>query len=449
MKKFVFVFSFVLMLVLTSVTAFADEIIIRVDSVEVEFNDDLGFPFIDENNRTQVPFRATLEKYGAKVDWNEENKTAIASKDDITVEVPIGENYIVKDGEKIAVDTAARIVNGRTYLPIRAVIEAFGSEVQWDAALNTVVITREPVDAKAIYLEAAEKSTSWKNYDVKALLNMSMEAPDDEGRLQSMKMNMDMDMTVFMDPFKAKIIVDIPVTVMDTEFMEMMMEMYMVVDEEGYTTYTGTKDYTGEFTWFKQTMKDEVFTDLLKYSKNTTLPNNELTQKYTKDVKYFGNYTDETGRTLLRLEYTMSGDIYKELFEGYEEAMPEPTNEQEKMTYEAIKVLINADLGDITFIVYIDEETGEMVKMEMDLASMVKSIVSQMSLIMGGMPQEVMDILNNLKAEMVAEYLNINEAADFEIPEAALNAPDVTEMLENLEQYEELPTEEDIQDEVR
>lgn len=75
MKKIVFVLSLVLILILSSVTAFADEIVITIDSAKVEFNDDAGFPFIDENNRTQVPFRATLEKFGAKVEWNTEEPT--------------------------------------------------------------------------------------------------------------------------------------------------------------------------------------------------------------------------------------------------------------------------------------------------------------------------------------------------------------------------------------
>jgi hypothetical protein len=68
MKRIVFVLSLVLVLVLSSVTAFADEIVITIDSDKVEFTEDLGFPFIDENNRTLVPFRATLEKFGAQVE---------------------------------------------------------------------------------------------------------------------------------------------------------------------------------------------------------------------------------------------------------------------------------------------------------------------------------------------------------------------------------------------
>lgn len=445
MKKVIFVLSLVLLLVFTSVTVFADEITIRVDSVEVEFNDDLGFPFIDENNRTLVPFRATLEEYGAEVDWNNESRTAVATKDEIVVEVAVDENYIIKNGEEIAVDTAARIVNGRTFLPIRAVIEAFGSEVQWDSSLNTVVITTDPIDAKAIYLEAANKSHNWKNYDLKASINMSMEVPDESGSLQAMDMNMDMDMTIFMDPFKAKVNVAVPVTVMDVELMEMMMEMYMVVNEEGYTTYTGAGDKTGEFTWFKQTIEDEMMSQLLKFDEETMAKNQELTEKYTKDVKYLGDYIDSEGNTLLRLEYTMSGDIYKEIFDEYLDLMPEATNEQEAMVIEMIESFANFDLGDLTYIVYIHGETGEMVKMEMDLASMVATMMSGMTEILGEIPQEALDMLNNLEVFMEAEFLNINEAEDFEIPEEALNAPEITEMLEEFEQLEgiELPEEAD------
>ena len=432
MKKFVFVLSLVFILVLSSVTAFAGEIIINIDSAKVEFNDDLGFPFIDENSRTQVPFRATLEKYGAQIDWNNESRIAIATKGDIVVEVPIDENYIVKNGEKTTVDTAARIVNGRTYLPIRAVLEAFGSEVQWDSQLNTVVITTVPVDAKAIYSKAAEKSYAWKNYDVKATVDLSMNIPDDTGSVQKMDMSMNMDMTIFMNPFKAKIKAAMPVA---EEFLQPVMEMYMTVDKDSYTTYMGMSGDT-DVNWMKQTIKDETLIDLMKNDEEAIKKSKELAEKYTEDVKYFGKYTDEAGRTLLRLQYTMSGDIYKELLGDYSELMPEPANEQEAMTVEMIKNIANADLGDLKYIIYIDEATGEIVKMEMDLGNMIVSMLSGMTGVLGEMPPEAAEIINSLEAKMVMEILNINNAKDFEIPKEALNAPDADEMLKELEQSE-------------
>ena len=436
MKKIVFILSLVLILALSSVTAFADGVIITIDSSKVEFNDDLGFPFIDENYRTQVPFRATLEKFGAEVEWNSEEGTAIATKGDIVVEVPIDENYIIKNGEKISVDTTARIINGRTYLPIRSVLVAFGSDVEWDAKLNTVVITTEPVDAKALYFAANEKSYSWKNYDMKAIIDMSMDVPDAAGSVQTQKMTMNMDMTIFMNPIKAKINASMLLPIMQNEIMP-IMDMYMTMDEKGITQYMGMNDGTGNLSWMKQTIAMDMLSDLMKNDVETIQKNKEMSEKYTKDVKYFGIYTDEDGRTLQRLQYTMSGDIYKEMFGEASEIMPEPTNEQEAMAVEMLKNLATMEMADLTFIVYIDEATGEMVKMEMDLGDMISTMMSGMTAILGEeIPPEAIEVFKSIKATMVAEILNINKAVDFEIPEEALNAQDINEMLKEFQQLE-------------
>lgn len=120
---------------------------ISINGEYVQFNDELGYPFIDENNRTQVPFRVTLEKFGAKVSWDGENNRAVAIKDGVRIEVPINKNYIICNGEKIENDTEALIKEGRTYLPIRVVMEAFGCEVGWHNESKTVLITSNSLDS--------------------------------------------------------------------------------------------------------------------------------------------------------------------------------------------------------------------------------------------------------------------------------------------------------------
>ena len=113
---------------------------ITIDNQDVQFTDVSGMPFIDEANRTQVPFRQTMEQFGCKVGWDNETKTAIAEKNGIIVKVPIGEKFIIKDGTILANDTAALIKDSRTYLPIRSVLEAFGAEVSWDGRTQTVLV---------------------------------------------------------------------------------------------------------------------------------------------------------------------------------------------------------------------------------------------------------------------------------------------------------------------
>lgn len=142
MKKISFIFLLFL-LVFMPIDSLAQQTSspISIDGKLVEFNTTTGFPFLDENNRTQVPFRIALEAFGAKVDWQQSTRTAIAEKDGIKVEVQIGAKYILRNGTKIENDTIALIVDGKTYLPIRKVMEAFGATVEWDSNNKTVEIT--------------------------------------------------------------------------------------------------------------------------------------------------------------------------------------------------------------------------------------------------------------------------------------------------------------------
>lgn len=115
---------------------------VRIDELDITFNNDSGYPYIDSNNRTMVPLRITMEKARCTVDYKKETNTAIVIKDDINIEVPIGTNQIIVNGVVKENDTESVIINGRTYLPIRAVLEAAGFLVAWDSSTSTVLINR-------------------------------------------------------------------------------------------------------------------------------------------------------------------------------------------------------------------------------------------------------------------------------------------------------------------
>lgn len=135
MKKRVLYIALVIAMILSmSMSVFAAEtnVSIEIDGKKVQFTQSTGEPFIDENGRTQVPLRVVMEQYGCDVEWDSANNAAVIAKGDITVIVPIGQSYILVNGKTVVMDTAALVQNGRTYLPIRAVLEAFGADVEWD-----------------------------------------------------------------------------------------------------------------------------------------------------------------------------------------------------------------------------------------------------------------------------------------------------------------------------
>ncbi len=93
------------------------------------------------DGRTLVPLRSIFEAMGAEVSWDGEARTAIATRDGITVTVPIGSYEVYKNATAIAVDVPAQIINGRTMVPARVLAEAFGAGVTWHANGRTVLIT--------------------------------------------------------------------------------------------------------------------------------------------------------------------------------------------------------------------------------------------------------------------------------------------------------------------
>lgn len=102
--------------------------------------DGYGVPYVDGNGRTQVPVRKVLESLGAGLLYDSEAQIVNVRKDGISVDIPIGERYILINGEKTETDTEAVIIQGRTYMPIRAVAEALGYRVYWRSVKKAVYI---------------------------------------------------------------------------------------------------------------------------------------------------------------------------------------------------------------------------------------------------------------------------------------------------------------------
>lgn len=137
---------------LTLTSAASGDVTITINEKELQIAPSMGAPFIDKNRRTQVPLNAVMTALGAEVSWNAEQRIAVVKKNGITVEVPIGKSYILKDGQRIDNDTEALIKNKRTYLPIRVVMEAFGASVGWDGQTRTVIIKTGDEELRAMWI---------------------------------------------------------------------------------------------------------------------------------------------------------------------------------------------------------------------------------------------------------------------------------------------------------
>ncbi len=142
-KKFnLFVFTFVCCLSVLCCNVFAAEnngteaISVIIDGERITFDQE---PVII-NDRTMVPMRKIFETLGADVNWHEENSTITASKGMIDVRFTIDGSAYSINGIQVYLDSPPVILNGRTMLPVRAVAECFGCDVNWDSDTATVTI---------------------------------------------------------------------------------------------------------------------------------------------------------------------------------------------------------------------------------------------------------------------------------------------------------------------
>jgi hypothetical protein len=96
-----------------------------------------------KNGRTYLPVRYVAYALGVAEDnimYDSVTKTVTMLKGDKVVQLAIGSKNLVINGATVAMDVAPEAVDGRTMLPFRWIAWAFGANVNYDAATQTVTM---------------------------------------------------------------------------------------------------------------------------------------------------------------------------------------------------------------------------------------------------------------------------------------------------------------------
>lgn len=97
-----------------------------------------------EAGRTLVPIRAIFEALGAEVGYEAETRTAVAVKDDLTVRLQVDNPIGNVNGQPRQMDVPARGINGRILAPLRFVGETLGAKVGWYGGARLITINTPP-----------------------------------------------------------------------------------------------------------------------------------------------------------------------------------------------------------------------------------------------------------------------------------------------------------------
>ncbi len=107
------------------------------------------------SGRTLLPVRFLAESLGAEVQWLGQEKTAVITSPDCNIRITLEQTHMTVNGGEVPLDVPARVTDGRILVPMRAIAEALGQEVDWHNG-GLIVVSKQHnlldpvVDAAAI-----------------------------------------------------------------------------------------------------------------------------------------------------------------------------------------------------------------------------------------------------------------------------------------------------------
>lgn len=114
--------------------------IMTVNGIEKELDPGRGTVPAIVNGRTVLPIRAIVEALGGTITWDPATQRVTIQYFDKVIELQIGSTTAYVNGNQQQLDAAPQIINGRTISPVRFVVESLGGQVDWDGTNRTVSI---------------------------------------------------------------------------------------------------------------------------------------------------------------------------------------------------------------------------------------------------------------------------------------------------------------------
>jgi len=100
-------------------------------------------PPVIKEGRTLVPVRALSEAFGAEVEWVGEEKKVIITRDETEIILTLNNDTAYVNGDEVKLDVPSEAINNRTLVPLRFILESLGLKVDWDNDTQTIEIEEE------------------------------------------------------------------------------------------------------------------------------------------------------------------------------------------------------------------------------------------------------------------------------------------------------------------
>lgn len=118
-----------------------DNPIMTVGGAETEIDPGRGTTPLIIGDRTLVPIRAIIEAAGGEVEWDDAAQQVTLTYNGDVIRLVIDSATAYLNDAASTLDVAPTTINDRTMLPIRYIAESFEFSVNWDESARTVTIT--------------------------------------------------------------------------------------------------------------------------------------------------------------------------------------------------------------------------------------------------------------------------------------------------------------------
>lgn len=136
-------------IILSAPSALADDISVVVNGETIQTE----VPPVIVDSRTMVPLRAVCEALGCDVSWNAETRGITLTDGKSLYFTWIDRDHAFKTSGvalegSMVMDVPPVIMDSRTMVPLRAISELFGAQVNWDDTSRTVTVDYAKADAQ-------------------------------------------------------------------------------------------------------------------------------------------------------------------------------------------------------------------------------------------------------------------------------------------------------------
>lgn len=202
-KKYLVLFLSLLMM-LSTVNVFAQKNERKNIALNgIIINDHIVYSDVDpyiKKSRTYVPIRFIAEELGYDVSWDGDARKVTMTEGNTKVELTIDSKNMYVNGNRITLDAPAEITDSRTFVPLRAIAEAFGENVDYSNDYRAVYIGENPkynAFYKVVYYYDNKGSVISKY-----TINLATDKMDANGNVKRFDTTRDLTDTVFDDFYK-------------------------------------------------------------------------------------------------------------------------------------------------------------------------------------------------------------------------------------------------------